>query len=155
MELNFGRKKVKKCMEDINQIFIHSLKAVQGTIYNDKHCFEMYGYDVMIDSNCKPWLIEINASPSLSSTTKDDKMLKKELINDIFNIVMPNDWLKNKHKVGADTCKDTRVGKFVLLYDESAERNYKPNSYLKKHTGASNRVNTPKYLGRKTQQRFY
>ena len=36
-------------------------------------------------------------------------MLKKELINDIFNIVMPNDWLKNKHKVGADTCKDTRV----------------------------------------------
>jgi hypothetical protein len=41
-------------------------------------------------------------------------MLKKELINDIFNIVMPNDWLKNKHKVGADTCKDTRVGFFSL-----------------------------------------
>jgi hypothetical protein len=43
-------------------------------------------------------------------------MLKKELINDIFNIVMPNDWLKNKHKVGADTCKDTRVGFFPLKF---------------------------------------
>ena len=35
--------------------------------------------------------------------------MKKELLNDIFNIVIPHDWLKNKHKVGADTCKDTRV----------------------------------------------
>ena len=36
-------------------------------------------------------------------------MMKKELMNDIFNIVMPSDWLKSRSKVGADTCKDTRV----------------------------------------------
>lgn len=62
---------------------------------------------------------------------------------------MPPDWLKNKNKTGADTCKDTKVGKFILLYDEATDRNYKPNSYLKKNTGANsaniNRVNTPKY----------
>ena len=63
----------------------------------------------MIDANCKPWLIEINASPSLSSTTKEDKIMKKEIMNDVFNIVMPSDWLKNRQCVGADTCKDTRV----------------------------------------------
>ena len=82
-------------------------------------------------------------------------------MNDIFNIVMPSDWLKNKHKVGADTCRDTKVGKFVLLYDESAERNYKGGNYLKKGGGGINkqdtamgRVNTPKYLGRKAAGRF-
>lgn len=60
MELNFGRKKVKKCMEEINNIFVNSLKAVQSQMHNDKHCFEMYGYDVMIDANCKVSLIFIN-----------------------------------------------------------------------------------------------
>lgn len=51
----------------------------------------MYGYDVLLDANLKPWLIEINASPSLSTTTVVDKNLKMNLINDIYNIVLPND----------------------------------------------------------------
>lgn len=51
----------------------------------------MYGYDVLLDNNLKPWLIEINASPSLSTTTPVDFNLKMNLINDIYNIVLPND----------------------------------------------------------------
>ena len=70
---------------------------------------------------------------------------------------MPSEWLKNKHKVGADTCTDTKVGKFVLICDESRDRenNVKTGSYLKKQTG--NRVNTPKLAGRKggIQPKFY
>ena len=36
--------------------------------------------DILIDQNLKPWLIEINSSPSLSTTTKGDFILKKRLI---------------------------------------------------------------------------
>ena len=45
-----------------------------------------------MDEKCKPWLIEINASPSLSTNSVADKKLKKNLINDIINIIVPNEF---------------------------------------------------------------
>ena len=101
-----------KCFEGINTIIIQSIKSVQSVIINDKHCFEMYGYDILLDSNCKPWLIEINASPSLTTTNEADKILKKKLIDDVFKIAIPSssDFQENNEKNG-----------FYVLYDESLE----------------------------------
>ena len=36
-------------------IVVHSLRSVQNVMINDKHCFECYGYDLLIDDNLKPW----------------------------------------------------------------------------------------------------
>ena len=94
-------------------IIINSLKSVQNVMINDKHCFEMYGYDIIIDNDLKPWLIEVpcaprmaaarwkcvlqvNASPSLSATTHTDRVLKTALINDILNVVVPPDFMDGK-----------------------------------------------------------
>ena len=41
------------------------MQAVQNVIMNDKHCFECYGYDVLIDSDLKPWLVEVIAALTL------------------------------------------------------------------------------------------
>lgn len=73
----------------MDQLIIHSLKAVQPVMINDRHCFECYGYDVLIDDDLKPWLVEVNASPSLSTTTENDRMSKCNLVRDIYNIVIP------------------------------------------------------------------
>lgn len=42
-----------------------SLATVQVMIH-DRHCFELYGYDLLFDEDLRPWLIEVNASPSVS-----------------------------------------------------------------------------------------
>ena len=57
---------------------------------NDRHCFECYGYDVLIDDTLKPWLVEVNASPSLTTTTDSDRVIKLSLLRDIYNIVAAN-----------------------------------------------------------------
>jgi hypothetical protein len=58
----------------------------QNIIINDKHCYEMYGYDVMIDAELKPWLIEVNASPSMSSDNEVDTKLKLGLLDDVLTV---------------------------------------------------------------------
>ena len=76
----------------IDQIVIQTLKACQSVIINDRHCFELYGFDVIIDEALKPWLIEVNASPSLGASTRADRLMKCKVINDVLNIVAPKEW---------------------------------------------------------------
>lgn len=76
----------------IEAIVLASLKACQGVIINDRHCFELYGYDIIVDAELKPWLIEVNASPSLAASTPADRLMKAQVINDVLNIVAPVDW---------------------------------------------------------------
>ena len=84
-----GQEASSELFSSIDSIIIHSLKSVQGIMLNDKHCFECYGYDILIDADLKPWLVEINASPSLSVTTESDRIIKTELLRDIYNIMVP------------------------------------------------------------------
>lgn len=90
IESTRGKAVADKLSHEIDSIIVNSLRAVQTYMISDRHCFECYGYDVMIDDELKPWLIEVNASPSLGATTAADKTMKHELISDIIDIVMPN-----------------------------------------------------------------
>ncbi|KAK2843603.1 hypothetical protein Q7C36_011818 [Tachysurus vachellii] len=51
------------------------------------NCFELYGFDVLIDSNLKPWLLEVNLSPSLACDTPLDLKIKASMISDMFSLV--------------------------------------------------------------------
>ncbi|XP_074148878.1 putative tubulin polyglutamylase TTLL9 isoform X2 [Sminthopsis crassicaudata] len=49
-----GPEAVEALFQDMDNIFIKSLQSVQKVIISDKHCFELYGYDILIDQNLKP-----------------------------------------------------------------------------------------------------
>ncbi|XP_042698940.1 tubulin monoglutamylase TTLL4 isoform X3 [Chrysemys picta bellii] len=56
-------------------------------------CHELFGFDVMLDENLKPWILEVNISPSLHSNSPLDVSIKGQMIRDLLNLagfVLPN-----------------------------------------------------------------
>jgi len=82
-----GKGPIDKLFYEIQMIVVRALQSVQNVMINDKHCFELYGYDVMFDDQLKPWLIEVNASPSLSANTEDDWHLKVKMLQTLLDIL--------------------------------------------------------------------
>eukprot|EP00913_Durusdinium_trenchii_P010385 g9736.t1 len=56
-------------------------------IGNRENCFELYGFDVLVDSDLKPWLLEVNLSPSMQAEPPLDWQIKSSLLADTFNLV--------------------------------------------------------------------
>lgn len=106
METSRGIQVSNAAFRRINEMFWYSLLAVQDKVINDKHCFELYGYDVLFDESLNVWLIEVNASPSFAHSSEDDKSLKLRVLDDTFNVVD-----MEKKLTGAET----RIGGFDLL----------------------------------------
>jgi len=50
-------------------------------------CFEVLGYDIMIDSNLKPWLIEVNHLPSFGTDSPLDRDIKDRLMQQVFKVL--------------------------------------------------------------------
>ena len=66
---------------------VHTTQVHQFFSNNTQQCFEVFGFDVLLDAHLKPWLLEVNVSPSLSSSSPLDKNIKNKLMSDSFHIV--------------------------------------------------------------------
>jgi tubulin polyglutamylase TTLL5 len=51
------------------------------------NCFEVFGFDILVDSDLKPWLVEVNLSPSLATDSPLDMVIKTNLLTDTFNMI--------------------------------------------------------------------
>ena len=78
----------------IKDVCIKTLMSVEPYIISQmrttKHrncCYEVYGFDVLVDANLKPWLLEVNVAPSLSSSSPFDKQVKSMLLSDTFHLL--------------------------------------------------------------------
>lgn len=106
-----GEEKVHQLFCEMQDVIVYSLLSVQKVMIQDKHCFELYGYDLMISSDLKPWLIEVNASPSLSANTRADYDMKFALLDDMMTVLDFENYLD-----GAET----QIGGFDILYRNGA-----------------------------------
>ena len=75
-------------------------------------CFELFGFDVILDRDLRPWLLEVNTMPSLSSSSELDRRIKTSLMSDTFNCIGIIPYNKKKHE---KVHNDQRWKKFVGL----------------------------------------
>ena len=74
------------------------------------NCFCVYGFDIMIDDQLKPWLIEVNLTPSLASSSPLDKRIKTMCVCDTLTLVGIRPY--QKAKVHAMEPEEVQLGPF-------------------------------------------
>ncbi|XP_072340746.1 polyglutamylase complex subunit TTLL1-like isoform X1 [Scyliorhinus torazame] len=148
LESTRGKTVTDRLFDEIYWMIVQSLRAAAPVMINDKHCFECYGYDIIIDSKLKPWLIEVNASPSLASSTANDRIMKYNLINDTLNIVAPNGDIPDC-KLSKNPSKEA-LGNYVILWDEELAVNEGVDCDMKNRLGQAcgSKAGRTKDLGR-------
>ena len=53
-------------------------------------CFELMGFDILLDENLKPYVIEVNHAPSFNTDTKLDLVVKTSVLNSTLDILSIN-----------------------------------------------------------------
>lgn len=53
-----------------------------------KHCFELLGYDFLIDEDFRLWLIEINTNPYFGVPNKFIEKLLPKMMDDLLDILV-------------------------------------------------------------------
>lgn len=84
-----------KIKSDIEDIVIKSLISVESSITNafknnvqfKSNCFEIYGFDILLNDKFESKLIEVNLSPSLHCNSPLDLKVKGALLKDVFNLI--------------------------------------------------------------------
>ncbi|XP_018576563.1 tubulin polyglutamylase TTLL4 isoform X3 [Anoplophora glabripennis] len=84
----------KALWKNLEQLVIKTIIACEDPITqlceenmnNHYNCYELFGVDVLLDSKLKPWLLEVNISPSLHSASPLDAHVKGPLVKNLFDM---------------------------------------------------------------------
>ena len=65
--------------------------------------FELFGYDIMVDSDLRCWLIEINSSPAMDYSSAVTERLVKMVCEDTIKVVVDHHFAPHHKKGKIDT----------------------------------------------------
>ena len=55
--------------------------------FENSTCFHILGFDILLDNKCKPYLLEVNHSPSFAADSPLDQQIKGQVIKDSIQIL--------------------------------------------------------------------
>jgi Tubulin-tyrosine ligase family len=82
-------------------------------------CFEVLGFDILVDEDLKPWLLEVNFTPSFTTDSQLDLRIKTRVVTDILRLItVPNKSKKEFDKFHSKYMKKRVTGKRSLQEHE-------------------------------------
>jgi len=88
----------------MQEIVIKTFNAVRKSIDPNrrKHCFELFGYDFILDEDFNQWLIEVNTNPCIEESSNILKIYLPRMIEDMLkltvDVVFPKKSIKKYKK---------------------------------------------------------
>lgn len=79
----------------INDLIVKTVISVEHIVnnanemfcpYPKSNCFELFGFDVLVDVDMNPWLLEVNLTPALGCDSPLDQKIKANVISDLFTV---------------------------------------------------------------------
>ncbi|OMJ78088.1 hypothetical protein SteCoe_22198 [Stentor coeruleus] len=156
---------ILKTLCSVQPSVAHVYKTCQPEDFTNSMCFELLGFDIIIDSNLNPVLLEVNHSPSFSTDSPLDWKIKHRLIRESLMLLgsrvrdRKNYYQNKKNEVQRRTfsCKankETREEKMEKAREAIERREKWENSHLggfKKLYPAENREKYDTYLSAANQ----
>jgi hypothetical protein len=78
----------------IKEIIKFTFESVKNKInpMDRKYCFEIFGFDFMLDCNFQPFLIEVNSNPGLEESSPLIKMLIPRMLDDALRLTLDKEF---------------------------------------------------------------
>jgi len=121
-ELSFPKGTVQeKLWPKIKEIMRHVFDSAKGQFERKMGYFDLFGMDLMLDEELRPWLLEVNTNPAMWTSCQVTKDLCPEVIKTTVDVVLTS-WKEAKasdQQVAWSTEEQNQWGGFELLVDES------------------------------------
>ena len=101
LEADLGAERAAEVWKAVDDLVLKTMLAAQPPMVDalrtyvpaaargepNRSCFQVFGFDVMLDAEAKPWLLEVNLDPALRTESPLDLSIKSSMLVDLLNVV--------------------------------------------------------------------